>query len=135
MIDFLKQFTNLRQFFTLKPLPIDATTFQLLAGLFGLFLILGIVFIILAKQKKQDHLLNKAYNNFSYLFITMGLIGLLYSWLAFENAVVLSARFIFAIIIVVFLVWLAIILRYRFLKIPKIKKQIQSKKEFEKYLP
>lgn len=135
MKEFLLQLIHPRELFSLKPPPINGLTFQILAVFFGLFVLVAIIFLILAQTKKKDYLLAKVYNKFFALFLTVGLIGLFYSWLAFENVVVLSARFIFVILILVFLVWFGFILRFRFVKVPRIKKEVAAKKDFEKYLP
>lgn len=135
MKEFLQQFTNISLLFSLRPASVNAESLKALLALFGLLLVVALIFLVLAQKNKNDFLLNKADYKFFSIFITISLIGFLFCWLAYENVPVFAARLVLPILIIVFLVWLGFALRYRFKKIPKIKNDLLQKKHLKKYLP
>ncbi|MBU1164806.1 hypothetical protein KKA15_04575 [Patescibacteria group bacterium] len=135
MNEFLRQLVTPSQLFTMRPNPINLSTFMMLAGFFIVFVAIAAGFFLLARRNKKDYLLNKSYNNFGANFLTIGLIGIVYSWFAYIMVHAFSNRLIFIFLILVFLVWLGFILRFHLVKIPRVKKQRKEKNEFKKYLP
>jgi ABC-type bacteriocin/lantibiotic exporter with double-glycine peptidase domain len=65
----------------------------------------------------------------------MGFSGLLLVFFRVVNAYFIGAPFWILFWLVVLLVWLYFILRYIFVKMPKLKEEIEMKRELEKYLP
>jgi len=135
MKEFLLQLITLDKLFTLSPTPINKSTFIMLAGFFVGFVVIATIFFLLAKKNKKDYLLKKSYNNFAANFLTIGILGIIYAWFAYINVHAFSSRSFFILLMLVFLVWLGFILRFHLVKIPKVKKHREQKKDFEKYLP
>ncbi|RJR31139.1 hypothetical protein C4569_02810 [Candidatus Parcubacteria bacterium] len=135
MKNFILQFTDLSSFLSLKPEPINLSAFKFLGGMFVFFLVLGFLFLVMAKKTKKDKAISDGFSKLFALFLTVGGLGLFYSWLAYENVLVLSARFVFAIIVLVFVIWLGFALKYQFYELPKIKQKLSRQKNFNKYLP
>jgi small-conductance mechanosensitive channel len=135
MFKYLKSFFTIRTLFNSRPAPIEAPGSVILVILFGVFLILALLSKIWQKKNKNDRLLYLAYQKFFYLFLTIGLIGLVYTWLAYEGIPFLSAKILLLVLILTFLVWLFIAVKYMLVTVPKIKKERKKREEFEKYLP
>lgn len=67
---------------------------------------------------------------------TFGVVGLLFSFFAYERTPFLSMRFFVGVLWVCIPgLWSAMILWWRFRVAPKLQKQGVERKEFEKYLP
>lgn len=135
MIEFIKNFFQPKYLFSLRPEIIHQAGLKILISVFGGCLVLAGISKVIAMIKKKDWLLYKAWQRFFSLFLTMGVLGALYTFFAYERAVLLSARFLLLIWLVVFLSWLFFDFYYLLIKIPKIKKNIQEKKKFQQYLP
>ncbi len=134
MIDYLKYFFNLSHIFSIRPLPMENRAIIILAVFFGLLLICGVIAKILSKKTK-DGLKVKGLRRLVNLFLTMGIIGFVYLFFAWQGAALLSARFWLLIWFFSLLVWLFYALKYLFFEVPKIRKEIDRKRDFERYIP
>jgi hypothetical protein len=106
----------------------------ILAVLFGLFIVLGIISKIRA-AKIKDGLKIKGWRRLKNLFLTMGITGLVYLFFAWQGIALLAARFWLIIWLLVTLIWLGFIGRYLFWEVPKLRRNIEQKRKFEEYLP
>lgn len=103
--------------------------------LFALFVIFGSVSRILAKNKKDDRFMVKAYKYVGQMFMTMGILGLLWFFGAYEQVYFFGARFWFLAWLIGLIVWIVWIVRYVKVKIPELKQDGVAKAETNKYLP
>lgn len=69
------------------------------------------------------------------LLLTMGSLGLVWLFFAYQTVPYVSTRFIFLIWVVGFFVWAYIIAQYAFTEFPKAMQSIKERERLEKYLP
>lgn len=134
MIDYLKYFLNPGHFLSVRPNPMESRAIIILAVIFSLLLISGVASKIVQKKIK-DKLKIKGLRRLANIFLIMGVIGFVYLFFAWQGAVLLAARFWLVIWLASFLVWLFFGLKYLFSEAPKIREEIDRKRNFEKYIP
>ncbi len=134
MTEYLKYFFNLNHLFSLRPGAMHLKALIILAVFFGLFIILGLSSRIMT-TKIKDGLKIKAWRRLYYLSLSMGIIGLVYLFFAWQGVVLLAARFWLLIWLVTTLIWLGFIMKYLFLETPKLRREIEEKRKFAKYIP
>lgn len=124
---------NLQFWFSLFPGPTNEKNLQILGGVFltGLFLF---VVLFIFKNKIKSHN-GKIFSGLSYLFLSFGLAGFAWLFFLYEEAYLLGARFWLLIIILAHCIWLARIILYSTLRLPKEKEEMEKKKAYRKYLP
>lgn len=133
MLEYLKYFFNLSHLFSLQPKAMKPRALIILAVVFGVFVVAGLLCKISAK--KIDALKAKGFNRLFHLLFTMGLLGGLYLFFAWQGAALLSARFWLIIWLLVTLVWIFFIIKYLVLEVPAKRREIDQRRRFEKYLP
>ena len=134
MIEYLKYFFNPTHLFSLRPPIMQNRALIISATVFGLGIILAIVFKLIT-EKTKDGLKIKAFRRLFHLLLTMGIIGYVYLFFAWQGIPLLSARFWLLLWLIIVLIWLGFILKYLFFAVPKLRKDIDRKRKFEKYLP
>lgn len=134
MIEYLKYFFNPSHIFSLRPGAMQLRAIIILAVVFGLFIIFGLVSKIIEK-KTNDGLKIKAWKRFWYLGITMGALGIVYLFFAWQGVVLLASRLWLIIWLIAVVVWVVFIFKYLFLEAPKLRKNIDKKRDFDKYIP
>ncbi|MDD2807631.1 MAG: hypothetical protein PHW95_03890 [Patescibacteria group bacterium] len=134
MTDYLKYFFNLNHLLNLRPEPLHSRA--IIAGviIFGALVLLGVACKIMSRATK-DGLKIKGYRKFFNLFLTMGLIGFVYLFFAWQGVVLLSSRLVLLAWAIISVIWLLFILKYIIIEVPKTRKQLQARRQFEKYLP
>ena len=132
-MDYLAYFFNPAHLFTVRPNAMNTRAIIILAVIFSILIIAGVVSKVLAKT--NDSLKAKGYTRFFYLFLSMGLIGYLYLFFAWQGAVLLSARFWLLILLIFALTWAGFIIKYLAKDAPKQREEINKKRQFEKYIP
>ncbi len=85
--------------------------------------------------RRKDLLLVNVWRKLFRLFLTMGLVGFVILFFFYEGVMILGARFWFLFWLIGIITWFVYIIVYSIRKLPKIKKEIEEKKKFEKYLP
>lgn len=134
MIAYLKYFFNPSHLFSLRPTIIQWRAIIILVAIFGLLITVGIVSKVMA-AKIKDGLKVKAWRRLYYLTLTIGILGFVYLFFAWQGVALLASRFWLLIIFLTAIVWLGFIAKYWFLEIPKLRREIQQKRNFEKYIP
>lgn len=134
MINYLKYFFNLNHLLNLRPEPLHHSAITAGLIIFGAMVVFAIACKI-ASRKTKDGLKIKGYRKLFNLFLAMGLIGFVYLFFAWQGIVLLSSRLVLLTWLVITLIWLLFILKYLLLEVPKTRKQIQTRRQFEKYLP
>ncbi|MFA6255367.1 MAG: hypothetical protein WC675_05065 [Patescibacteria group bacterium] len=106
----------------------------ILAVAFGLLIILGIVSKVLV-TKTKDGLKVKGWRRLFHLSLTIGILGFVYLFFAWQGVSLLASRFWLLILGLTALVWLGFIAKYLMWDVPKLRKGIEEKRKFEKYIP
>lgn len=127
---------NLSFWFDVKPLPIDPLIFWIFLIVCLAVLILGIVaYLLKTKKFKEKILARNIWTKIGNWSISFGIIGLILVFLKQQRVLYLGMRIWFVFWLIIFFIWLVFILKYIFVEVPKVKKEREKKKEFEKYLP
>lgn len=134
MTEYLKYFFNPSHLLTLRPPAMQIRAIIILAVVFGLFIIFGII-SKLTMAKMKDGLKIKGWHRFYHLGLTMGITGLVYLFFAWQGVALLAGRFWLLIWLIATILWLAFIGKYLFFEAPKLRKEIEEKRKFEKYIP
>lgn len=134
MIEYLQYFFNPSHFFSLRPAAMQNRAVIILAVTFGLFVIFGIISYFKKNQAKNG-LWTQAWQRLFHLFLTLGILGLVYVFFAAQGVTLLAARFWLLIIFLITLVWLGFVAKYMFFDIPKKQKTLEKKQNFDKYIP
>lgn len=116
-----------------EPSPPPTGLYQYLAVIFGLFLIAGV--IIAAQTRRKEEIYKKLFVRIVSLFLFTGTSGLILVFFRYEGIPYLGSRLLLLVLLAVFIIWALLVVRYKFLILPKEIRQYQKKKIFEKYLP
>lgn len=103
--------------------------------LFALVVIVGAVIRLISRQKKDDRYVKRLYRKAAALAITMGLLGLLWLFFAFEEVYLFGARFWFLIWLVGLGTWIGFTLQFAQKRIPELRQEDAHLAEVNKYLP
>lgn len=132
MLDFTKLWDKTYLF---GPNPIELSRsdwgFFWLAVGFVLFSLIAKVLAIKSESESPDKLLR---NRFFHLFLTVGILLLLWSGMRFENIPWLSTRLLALLLLFLWLLWLAFIARYLFSSFRVQKKAWEAELLKRKYL-
>ncbi|MDD5290260.1 MAG: hypothetical protein PHT40_03640 [Patescibacteria group bacterium] len=131
----LKNLFTLKYWFTLNPEPFLPVVLNILYVVFGLMIIAGLAAKIMSKKHADYPPTRKIFEKFYYLLASLGVAGLLLVFFRSVRAYLLGAPFLMLFWLIILLVWLYFVLRYVFIKVPKLKEEIEMKRELEKYLP
>ena len=135
MLNYIISFFRPGLLFNMRPSSLEGTGLYILLGLFGAIFVLGILAAIFLRKYHGDKLIIRGLKKIESAFITIGILGLAYTWTAYEGVAVLSARIWFLVLVAGLIIWLFFPLWYLVAKMPRIREEIKRKKEFEKYLP
>lgn len=134
MFDLIKFFQP-GYLFDFRPFT-TARTIQIMIVFFAVLVLIGIAIKIYKATKKDlEKFQSKLLEKIITFFLTLGAIGLGLTWLRYERVLILSARFWLIVWLIIMIVWLYPILKYRFKVVPEAKKHSEEKKLFQKYLP
>ncbi len=134
MTEYLKYFFNPSHLFDLRPPVMHNQAIIILAVAFGLLIILGIASRVLV-IKTKDGLKVKGWRRLFHLFLTISILGFIYLFFAWQGVSLLASRFWLVILGLTALVWFGFIAKYLFWEAPKLRKNIEEKRKFEKYIP
>ncbi len=133
-MNYLQAFFNPVHLFSLRP---EAMTNRAVAVTLAIF----VACLVLAglawfkKSKAQSGLDMKIWSKIVTFGLTVGIIGLVYTFFAWQGVALFSARFWLLILLLIALGWAGLIAKYAAIDLPKIKKTISKDKEFKKYIP
>ncbi len=120
--------------FDLTPVRLSAP-FEL--GFFVIFavaILAGLVFRIL-KKTRQDKFAKILFARAASACLWMGMAGLVWLFLAYEEIQIFGARFWFLVWLIIGLVIIVSLIRYWKIKVPQLRLLEQSKAEANRYLP
>jgi glucan phosphoethanolaminetransferase (alkaline phosphatase superfamily) len=121
--------------FDLQPLGFSPLFEQGFFLLFALLIILGCASRIAARHRKDDRFMKKTYRYLGQLFLTMGIAGMVWFFLTFEQIYLFGARFWFLFWLIGFVAWGWWIYRYVNVTVPQLKQQGKEKNQDQQYLP
>lgn len=132
----MSKFFSLNFIFDIYPQVIHPPTFYIIVALFILFFLIGLVFaFLISKKRKLDKINQKLYSKISNWGLWSGVIGLFISFLRYQRAPYIGMRFWTIAWLLFNFIWFLFILKFYLKDIPKLKKELKEKQEFEKYLP
>ena len=103
--------------------------------LFALIVIVGAVIRLMSRQKKEDRYTTRLYRKAAAVGITMGLLGLVWLFFAFEEVYLFGARFWFLIWLVGLATWIGFVVQFGKKRIPELRKEDAHLAEANKFLP
>ncbi len=133
----LTELYDLNYWFTLRP---DEMSLAFLIGFLVFFVLvfLGTFAMVIYKKKKKGALSKpqrKLYDKIQSACATMGLLGLLWLFFAYERVPFLSARFWVLVWLLSMGLWIYVISRYYSLEMKPQIKHLAEKERIEKWLP
>lgn len=117
-----------------QPFTARGSTLWLLIGGFLLFIVVGLIFKILAQYQNSKAIMS-FFKKSGNLGITMGFVGLVWMFFRQERVAFLAWRFWLLLWVVTTTVWAYRLARYAFKRIPEIKAEEAKRASMEKYLP
>lgn len=130
----MEKLFNLAWWFDMTPVRMS-TAFEI--GFFVLFVLLilsGLIIRIINRQR-TDKFERTALSRLAATCLWLGVLGLGWLFVTFEEIQIFGARFWFLILLIAFLISTISILRYWKIKVPQLRMLEQSKAEANKYLP
>lgn len=116
--------------------PVGTRTVILMAAVFALLIVGGVVILVIAGRKqKEDAFAARFLRRLSGPCFFGGIAGGVFTFLLYEQIPILSARFWFLIIFVIFAVWLGFGIRALMINVPKLRAAATSRAAYEQYLP
>lgn len=120
--------------FTIHWNPIGTSTVRFMVLVFAIVIAMGIALLIIANRKK-DAVLASHLRRLSGPFFFGGILGEIFTFFLYQQVPVLSARFWFLIVFVVFIAWFVVGVRLLIVRVPIIKAADEKRQQFEQYLP
>jgi len=132
----MNQFFQLSFWFDAHPLPFIQPLYWVLLAICLLALVLGFLTSVLKLKKyKNKRLALITLAKLEAWLYSLSIVGLILIFLKYQRVAFLGMRVWLGLWLLVWLVWLAFIFKYIFAEVPRIKKELEKKREFEKYLP
>ncbi|HBR13468.1 MAG: hypothetical protein A2260_04455 [Candidatus Komeilibacteria bacterium RIFOXYA2_FULL_45_9] len=107
----------------------------LFLGFFAVALALGFVCLRVLAGGKVSKVARRVWSKLRNWGFSLGFVGLILVFFKQQRTPYLGMRVWILLWLIIGAVWLAFILKFIFVRMPKIKKELEAKKEFEKYLP
>jgi amino acid transporter len=106
-------------------------------GFFVVFalMILGGLIVRIVNKQRQDKFERLTLSRLAATLLWIGVLGLVWLFLTFEEIQIFGARFWFLVLALAFVASMASIYRYWTIKVPQQRMLEQSKAEANKYLP
>jgi len=117
----------------LESTPNPEGLYQYLSIVFGLFLIIALIIILVTKKQKQ--IFRNYFNRIVNLLLFAGLAGLVLVFCRWQGIPYLGSRLMMYILILILIIWASYIIWYRLTVLPKKIAELKNKERFEKYLP
>jgi len=121
--------------FTNNLLPITTNVFRLAVGIYVLIFVLAILLSILRKKDRFAKPYRRIMQKFSSWCFSFSIAGLILMFFRHQLIPYLGMRAWTMIWFIICAAWMIYILKYLFVNIPRQKKDLKIREEFEKYLP
>lgn len=116
--------------------PLSLPAAEWMAGFFVILLIIGIVLPRAATARPHVPKFERtAWSKVRRPFVVAGLLGLLFTFFAYEQIAIFSARFWFLVIALGFVISEILAVRNLIIEIPQLKEEQEERAAREKYLP
>lgn len=121
----------------MNPAPLNPFQRNVLIAVFSIFIAVAIVSALWAfvKKNKLDITARKIVTKISTFCLTLGLVGWVLFFMRQTHVYFFSRRFWLIFWSIGAVIWFFYLLKYILKKAPAEQKDIQEKREFEKYLP
>lgn len=133
MFDLIK-FIQPAYLFDLRPYT-TTQTIKVMVIFFAILIVIGIGDKIYKETRSMEKFQAKFLDKIVSYLISLGIIGLLLTWLRYERVQILSARFWLIVWLIIAICWLYPIIKYRIKVVPEATKRSEEKKQMQKYLP
>lgn len=135
-LDF-SRLSSLYYIFSPNLLPFSENIARAFYFLFGLFLILSLAarLVVSQQEKKKNVSLRKLWQKLTTFFVTLGITGLLLLFFRQQRVYLLAMPLFLYLWLISVLVWLILIIHWAVVKMRKMQRETQERKEKEKYLP
>jgi len=121
--------------FNLAPASLEGLGLNIVLIVFGVIAVFGIILQIFAQSRKGDKVLSRGIKRVKNAFYTIGILGFIYAFFAYQGARLLSARFWFPLLLLILVFWIYFPIKYIMVEVPRLREDIKNRKEFERYLP
>lgn len=121
--------------FNLQPIGLTPLFSKIIFVIFTAFIVFGAVANIVARNRKDDHLLVQAYRRIAQMLYVMGWVGFFIWFASYETLYLFGARFWYLIWVVGLIVWMWRIFVYITKVIPELRVDLQHRADVNKYLP
>jgi len=121
--------------FTNNLWPITTNVFRLAVAIYVLIFVLAIVFSILRKKDFFTAPYRKAMQELGTWCFSFSIVGLILMFFRHQLIPYLGMRAWSMIWFIISIAWMIYIIKYIVVNIPKQKKDLKIREEFEKYLP
>lgn len=131
----MNQLLSLDFWFNLQP---EGLTPLFSRGFFVLFatcIVFGAIANIVAKNRKDDRFMKKAYQRIAQLFYVMGWVGFFIWFASYETLYLFGARFWYLVWLIGVIIWAYRIYVYITKVIPEKQEELKNRTETNKYLP
>ncbi len=98
-------------------------------------MILGGLLLRIVKKTKENKYEREVFGRLARLCLTVGVVGLVWSFFSFEEIQIFGSRFWLLLIVIWVVSWLISIYRYWTIEVPDMRVREQSKAEANQYLP
>lgn len=115
--------------------PITTNVFRFAVGFYVLIFVLAIVFSILRKKEKFVMPYRRVMQKLANWCFSFSIVGLVLMFFRHQSIPYLGMRAWTMIWFIICIAWLIYIFKFLLINIPKQKKELKSKEDFEKYLP
>lgn len=136
MIDW-RLLTSVKFWFSIGWNPLQASTATIMTAVFGALFVAGVTVWAIgdsrARKRGEEYRITMA--KLGVPGITVGLLGLLFTFSAYQQIAIFSARFWFIAIFLLFIIWEIFSIRYVIVEVPKKLAVRREELERMKYLP
>ncbi|MBL7021985.1 hypothetical protein ISR92_01525 [Patescibacteria group bacterium] len=115
--------------------PITTNVFRAAVGIYILIFVLAIIFSILRKKDRFSGPYKRAMQKISTWCFSFSIVGLILMFFRHQLIPYLGMRAWTMIWFIICIAWMIYIIKYIVINIPKQKKDLKIREEFEKYLP
>lgn len=115
--------------------PITTNVFRIAVGIYILIFALAIIFSLLRKKQTITVSYRKAMQKLSTWCFSFSIVGLILMFFRHQLIPYLGMRVWSMIWFIICIVWMLYIIKYIFVNIPKQRKDLKIREEFEKYIP
>ncbi len=128
--------THLSFWFAREPGPLTVSSSQILFAVFAVLFTLGVIIRVVAtKRRHEDRYVASLFRRIGGMLVTMGILGLVWFFYAYEEIPFLGARFWVLAWGVIGLIWIARIVRFAKRDVPAHRAFDATRAAREKYLP